>query len=194
MRRITYLLLFGFLLTSCGEGDSSEQNSELDNEIIDSVDHSTLFMSDIWSADIEDDSVLIQLSINQKDKSIDCKLDLFGGAWIVSPLATDYPYGKMELSLEENEFASLSLDIQQTPVAEIVSDHNVPEPYEIIRNSSLISQKVKIKSTEDFETKGSLFYLLEPICLPYRIDFVLKSKQGELFIDQEQVRALPIVA
>ena len=191
MLKTISILIISLSFYSCNETESKTETVEANNPNVDTIKDDKLFISELWSEYVEDDSVEIKLLLDLEKTSIVTEVELLGGAWIVSPLAEQYPYGKMELSLEENDFVSLDTKITQHPEATVVSDHNTDEPYGIIQNSAVIQQKIKLTSTNDFEVKGELFYLLEPICLPFRIDFILSSKNNELSIQTQEVFAMP---
>ena len=194
LKSILLSLIFTSLIFSCQEPSETSENGA-EQLVGDSLLTEIVLTEDApsWNGDQTDDSVNVQLSIDHSEEKvlIETNVELFGDAWIVSPLAKDYPWGKMSLSIEENEFIELDDKVFQSPEAVLMSDENTEDPYELITGLSTITQELTIKKLEDFEIEGVLFYVLEPICQPFQIEFRLISTSGEVSIGKSELVAIP---
>jgi len=131
-----------------------------------------------------DDSAQIDLSINKLDDDIfelQIDMNLFGETWIVSPLAEDYPFGRTKVEFSEhndleNNFVIFSDSIYENSLSELMTAKNFNKPYGVVNQRTELRQAFKLNSNQDFELRGQLFYILEPICTPNEILFkIVKS-------------------
>jgi hypothetical protein len=172
------------LISACNQNDRDiEQLSEEETESTDTLDP---YQNYDWNNSQDDDSAQVQISIDNQKIALD--ILLFGDSWIVSPLADNYPYGKMEIRLEENVNCKLGERITQIP-QELRTDLDLDEPYTIIKEKATITQELIINDVNDFEVEGSVIYVLEPICDIFKIEFTIKSIDSEISLIQKEVIA-----
>ncbi|MFK8046177.1 MAG: hypothetical protein AB8B72_11825 [Crocinitomicaceae bacterium] len=169
MRYLQLTLILSFFLLSCAS-EVAVKNTEV------AKDTATIKPTAIITDSKMDDSVQVDLSIkllNENMAELKIDMSLFGDTWIVSPLEKNYPYGEMRLELQENNFLTVTDSISEKPMSSFISDENVEEPYKVITKQSELIQKIKLKSKQNFEVSGYIFFILEPVCRPYEIYFTI---------------------
>ncbi len=174
-------LLFGFII-SCSSTDVNEDQLINSNTKI-NPERS----SNTQDNSISDDSIQVKLLIKQIDNeyfNFLIKMNLFGDSWIVSPLEKDYPYGEMTIDFDKNDHFVLLNSINETPNSIYKSDTLWKDEYKVINGETDLKQEMRLLSNNDFEVIGHIFFMLEPICKPYEIEFKISNKAGKITVQQ----------
>lgn len=192
MRAIIYSILLPTFLffISCETEEPVGIESESKDSMLsdDQIDESLIIN---LNQETEDDSIRVNLNIqklNENEFNFQIEMQLFGESWIVSPLEEEYPYGCMQIEFDENEKLKLIDAISEKPESKFLSDSNWDKPYRVISDKIVLEQKLKINSEEDIMVKGNIFFVLEPICNPYQIDFALIYESGNLLVEETPMR------
>jgi len=53
-----------------------------------------------------------------------------------------------------------------------------------VRENTVYKQNIKLLSEEDFEVSGLIEFLLEPICKPYSVEFMLTYNAGTMRVEK----------
>lgn len=188
--KLLFFLTISYFLGSCkpSVNDNPEiaDTDSLSTET--SVDQDTIIHADLVT---KDDSVHVELRLEELSNSefnFQIEMDLFGDSWIVSPLDYDYPYGSLQIEYDKNEHIELVQQIVQSPESKFIDDPNADELYKVISGKTTLEQRIRIVSEEDFIVHGNVFFVLEPICNPYQIDFEFIQESGNLSIERTNMR------
>ena len=184
------VLFISFLLFSCAEeAPSPNPKDVLENqESIDAEEPVTL------SNGTEDDSVhwnLLLEELTKTESNLIVDLELFGKSWIVSPTEKEYPYGCMKIELDSNENIRTIGNIQETPTSEPLRPGTWDESFKVISGKTTLKQKIEVLSKDDFVAKGNIFFVLEPVCNPYEIDFKIIQESGQLKLETTPMYLAP---
>ena len=184
--RTTIKQAFGVLLALSSLLNPSCSESKRDIKIEEVVD-TTPADNKPFDNSQKDDSVRIDLSIekiNLTTYNLVINLKLFGDSWIVSPLAYDYPYGHLRIDLELKNHLTKVDSLLENPKSVEFYDESYEGSYPLIKEKVTLTQKLKIKTRDDFKVHGLVFFVLEPICTPYELTFILNYQNGEMKVDQ----------
>lgn len=120
---------------------------------------------------------------SKHDLIIDMRLK--NGGFFVSPNAVRHFSGKFTVAIEDNEAFDLLGSINESPlsVEEIDSHPYVNGAINWVKESTIYTQKIKLKTVEDFEVKGYIQFTIEPACTLEKIPFIIKKNKGELKFD-----------
>ena len=154
------------LLNSNSQSNSEPSSTTLDNSVT-------------------DDSIQVKLLIKKIDAEYFdflIKMNLFGDSWIVSPLEKNYPYGEMTIDFDKNDHFVLLDSINESPSSIFKSDPLWKNEYKVIKGETVLKQKIRLLSNNDFEVTGHIFFMLEPICKPNEIEFKISNTAGKITV------------
>lgn len=174
-------LVIGLTIISCKDKNWVKDQPR----IKDSVDllNDAIFKQ---AVDIADDSVKLNLQINQIDQNhfdLEIGIKLYGGTWIVSPLETGFPYSETIIEFETQDHVAILDAIIEQPISQVEYDPTLEKSYRRIKSETTLKQNIKIISDIPFEVKGRLFFILEPICTPNEMYFKLVHNEGHLGVE-----------
>jgi len=135
------------------------------------------------------DSIQVKLQIKQIDTEYFIfliKMNMFGDSWVISPLEKEYPYGEMTIDFDKNDNFVLLDSINEIPNSIYKSDPLWKKEYKVIKGETDLKQKIRLLSNTDFEVSGHIFFMLEPICKPYDIEFKISNKSGKTTVKQTE--------
>lgn len=182
-RSYQFLFLFSILFVAC---QSNENVKTLETNIPN--DSMAIEVDSFYSYHHEtiNDSIKVELAIEmneEKEPNLVIEMQLFGDSWIATTEDENFPYGSLQLKLEEQSNVSFHDTLNFTPKLKYMVDPNWDEPYRVITEHSILSKPLKINSSSEFHVKGSLFFVLEPICTPHEIIFELvQDKEGRISV------------
>lgn len=169
MRKISSLL-FTFLILACSnKQESSSQTNTLTIPL--PLKENPGFDLRLNLEDTEDGK-----------KVLLAELDLDSGVFIVSPYSTDDVYGHFQLKIDENPYLKEIGEILERPSSIEAMDKDLQVPVRFVLQNTSYQQKLEILTEGDFETKGSIWFVYEPECLPYEMKFTLSHLSGKLHI------------
>ena len=115
-------------------------------------------------------------------------IDMDRGSYVISPLSTDDFYLHFDISLDKNKNIVADKTLLEIPqsLPEIDSVLNIPVNF--VREKTTYKKKLEVLSKDDFEIKGNVVFLLEPICIPYQVDFVIANQKGELKMKEVETK------
>lgn len=182
-RSYQFLFLFSILFVAC---QSNENVKTLETNIPN--DSMAIEVDSFYSYHHEtiNDSIKVELAIEmneEKEPNLVIEMQLFGDSWIATTEDENFPYGSLQLKLEEQSNVSFHDTLNFTPKLKYMVDPNWDEPYRVITEHTILSQPLKINSSSEFRVKGSLFFVLEPICTPNEIIFeLIQDKEGRISV------------
>lgn len=146
---------------------------------------------DLLNQEINQQGFHIELSIEKDDDNIyklitDVVLE--EGNYIYSPLSKDDFYHPLIFSLKNNKDFILIDDLIESPLSLPEIDPYINTPVNYIRTNTTYTQKIKILNKKDFKHKGMIEYLLEPSCVPYDLEFLVKQEGGKLSVEKMELR------
>ncbi len=126
----------------------------------------------------------LDIEKNVADYSLVVDLKLKPGDYVISPFSKDGFYGQVDISLSESDQLSKGKSLLEIPKSTAEFDPIISQAVNFVRQSTIYKQELKLISSEDFEVPGKIWFLLEPICIPYQVDFLITHQSGVLTIKQ----------
>jgi len=111
-------------------------------------------------------------------------ITLNNNSYVISPFSTDTIYGHLNLSIQESESISYRGSLSESPFATEEFDPIIETKVKFVRVNTRYKQELQIKSKEDFQVKGHLWFLLEPQCIPYKVEYLISQVDGNLFVEK----------
>lgn len=111
-------------------------------------------------------------------------LDLGPGDWVVSSHSTDSMFGKFSLRFQEPQAIQLIGSMEEFPPSAWEVEHFSQLDIKVIRQDTRLVQRVSIDQAHEGELNVEVFFVLEPLCMPFRTSVLLgKSKEeGRWFV------------
>ncbi len=128
--------------------------------------------------------------LDQNNYNFLATMKLDEGAYYGSPHSNNSYLGLFDIEFEKNEKITVGDTLIETPFPPEVDDAFSTEKVRWVKEETKYEQLLKVNTNEDFEVKGIVSTVVEPVCNRYEIAFVISSKSGEMSINQEE----PIVA
>lgn len=132
-----------------------------------------------------DDSFDVNFQIEKSSSdtyTLAIALELEGENFVISPFSKDGVYGPFEISLTENRHLTATGKLQEIPLSIEEHDPIINQPVRFIRQNTTFKQKLKLTSKHDFEVSGRVWFVLEPSCIPYEVDFQIYYSDGKMII------------
>lgn len=148
------------------------QNNESNN----SVEPVSIALQGEETFDI--DLQLDELKDGKYNLGVTIKLD--GESYVVSPYSEDSIYGHFNISIPETAHFVIENDLLEIPNSVREFDPIIEMPVNFVRENTTYRQQIKVLSKDDFEVTGVIWFLLEPICIPYEVEFVLSHRSGKM--------------
>lgn len=120
----------------------------------------------------------------QNEVALIAYIELNNGSYVISPFSKDTIYGHVNLSLKESELITLVGAVSESPISKEEYDPILETQVKFVRTNTRYKQEIKLETKNDFELGGAFWFLLEPECVPYKIDFLLKQKSGRLSVEK----------
>ncbi|MFK7775622.1 MAG: M56 family metallopeptidase [Saprospiraceae bacterium] len=146
-------------------------------------------IGDILKTDLpsikESFDVIFQLNqLNTKEYNLAVTMELNDGAYIVSPFSKDSTYGHFYFTLPNNEYLVSDNQLLETPNSVEEFDPIIEAPVRFVRVNTTYQKKLKLTEKGDFEITGLVEFLLEPVCIPYDVEFKISYKNGEMKVEK----------
>ena len=106
------------------------------------------------------------------------------GAYIVSPFSKDSTYGHFYFTIEDTKYLISDNQLLEIPKSVEEYDPIIEAPVNFVRVNTTYQQKLKLINQEDFEVAGLVEFLLEPICIPYDVEFKLTYQNGKMKVEK----------
>ena len=110
------------------------------------------------------------------------ELKLKNGSFIISPFSKDSIYGNLNISFTESSQLLPSNSILEIPKSIKEFDPIIDEQVNFVRENTTYKKDLRILTKNDFEVTGLIDFVLEPICIPYDVKFVISQKTGKVEI------------
>ena len=125
---------------------------------------------------------VVQVEGEEHDLVFD--LDLGPGDWVVSSHSTDSMFGKFSLRFQEPQAIQLIGSIEEFPPSAWEVEHFSQLDIKVIRQDTRLIQRVSIDQAHQGELQGEVFFVLEPLCMPFRTSFLLQksTEDGKWFV------------
>lgn len=125
---------------------------------------------------------VVQVEGEEHDLVFD--LDLGPGDWVVSSHSTDSMFGKFSLRFQEPQAIQLIGSIEEFLPSAWEVEHFSQLDIKVIRQDTRLVQRVAINKAHQGELNGVVFFVLEPLCMPFRTSVLLRksTEDGQLFV------------
>ena len=120
--------------------------------------------------------------------SIVTTMKLFGGSFYVSPHSSREFKGRFTIELADNDHLILGDDFKETPRSKEVFDPHqfVNGLVNWVQEDTRYDYPLHVKSQEDFDVGGKIFFTIEPKCTLEEIPFIIKYRSGVLSIEERK--------
>jgi len=172
------IALFCLLLSiSCGADKDSSINSNEDvkNDVLEIIEGQKL-VDELFDIDFQ----IEKLENNQYNLVV--TIELNSGSYIISPYSEDSTYGQFNISIADSGALILGDTLLETPNSIEEYDSVLERTVKIVRQTTTYKQKISVDEQDDFEIPGLIWFVLEPICIPYEVGFVISYSSGEMQI------------
>lgn len=124
------------------------------------------------------------VQVEGKEHDLVFDLDLGPGDWVVSSHSTDSMFGKFSLRFQEPQAIQLIGSIEEFPPSAWEVEHFSQLDIKVIRQDTRLVQRVSIDQAHQGELQGEVFFVLEPLCMPFRTSFLLQksTEDGKWFV------------
>lgn len=102
-------------------------------------------------------------------------LDLGPGDWVVSSHSTDSMYGKFSLRFQEPTAIELIGSMEEVPPSVWEVEHFSQLDIKAIRKDTRLRQRVAIDPSRQGDLHGEVFFVLEPLCMPFKTSVLLRK-------------------
>jgi hypothetical protein len=106
---------------------------------------------------------------------LNADLELADSSWIVSPFSEDDFYMPFTLTIEESDDVKLAGTLKERPPSIQEFDEIIEKEVSLVTGNTIFSHKLEVTATEAFKVKGKIEFMLEPLCVPYTVEFVISD-------------------
>lgn len=179
MNKLLFLigLISIYSCKSIPEKEKAISNSvEINNSNIEDLLIST---PDIYNISLEIDK--------QKDSTcfLYVSVELFDGAYFMSPLSNLTVDNSFSIEIDENEFISVEGFVEEQPLTVPEYDSILNESINWVKENTTFKWKLFIQKNSDFEVLGKLQFRIYPKSNVEVIDYVISQQSGKLNIFQK---------
>jgi hypothetical protein len=113
-------------------------------------------------------------------------MKLFGGSFYVSPNSSGDFSGKFTIEVADNENLQVGTDFLETPRSkEVIDPHQfVNGPVNWVKEDTRYEHRLTVKTQEDFDIGGKIFFTIEPKCTLEEIPLMFKYRSGDLTVEE----------
>lgn len=115
-------------------------------------------------------------------------IELSDSSYVISPYSQDNVYGHINISLRDHRNLIVGESLQEIPNSVEEYDPILEEPVRFVRENTTYQQALQIVKDEDFDISGSVWFVLEPSCVPYEVEFIISYHAGEMTIEKTNTR------
>lgn len=132
-----------------------------------------------------DDSFDIKLNLTKADSdlyNLTASIALTNGSYVISPFSDEDTYGHFTITIDDSSNLMKNATLLEMPNSVEEFDSILNTPVKFVRENTSYTQQLKVVTKNDFETTGTIWFVLEPSCVPYEIEFLITSRNGEMTI------------
>ena len=179
MNKLLFLIGFTSIYSckSIPEKEKAISNSvEINNSNIEDL---LISNPDIYNISLEIDK--------QKDSTcfLYVSVELFDGAYFMSPLSNLTVDNSFSIEIDENEFISVESFVEEQPLTVPEYDSILNESINWVKENTTFKWKLFIQKNSDFEVSGKLQFRIYPKSNVEVIDYVISQQSGKLNIFQK---------
>lgn len=112
-------------------------------------------------------------------------MELFDGAYFLSPSSDNMFMGKIDISIEKNKYLELDSNYSEKPAPVEEEDPFGNGPTMVQRVNTSYRKTIKINTSKDFKQSGMVMFTIEPKCTLEKIAYTISSKAGKLTVEQQ---------
>ncbi len=134
---------------------------------------------------------LERIDFSSAECFLSANINFPSGSFVISPYSKDDFYMPFDLSFDESDHFVKVDSLREIPKTFEEFDTIIQKQVRFVRGNTIYKQKIKLQTKEDFEVTGRVEFLLEPICIPYIVDFVISQNEGVMKIKKTKTRTHP---
>lgn len=104
-------------------------------------------------------------------------------SYFVSPLDTLDFMGALRVKLNKSEYVKLGESFIEMPTSTATTDTFRDKPAHFVDQSTIYMYPLEISTTDDFESTGSLSFVIEPLCTMEEWNFNITQTDGKISVD-----------
>jgi len=121
----------------------------------------------------------VEAVAGEEDATLVMELDLFQEEdWVVSTHSTDSMFGKVDVRFLDLPLLMPAGELTERPESTWEVEHFSQLDIRVLRRDTEMRLPVRATSDLDFEAKGQVFFVLEPLCMPFEVDFTVGRRAG----------------
>jgi hypothetical protein len=114
-------------------------------------------------------------------------LSFNAGSYVVSPADTLSILSPFQLDFGDGAPIELTRAMTEFPGYQNLYEPALASDMRILRSPTLFTQPFKVNASGDFVASGQAFFVLEPSCVPYALDFTLTQRDGLLALEAGEI-------
>ena len=119
------------------------------------------------------------------DATLVLDLDLFQAEdWVVSTHSTDSMFGKVDVRFLDFPLLMPAGVLTERPESTWEVEHFSQLDIRVLRQDTEMRLPVRSTSDRDFEARGQVFFVLEPLCMPFEVDFMVGRRAGAWVVER----------
>lgn len=119
------------------------------------------------------------------DATLVLDLDLFQAEdWVVSTHSTDSMFGKVDVRFLDLPLLMPAGVLTERPESTWEVEHFSQLDIRVLRQDTQMRLPVRSTSDRDFEARGQVFFVLEPLCMPFEVDFMVGRRAGAWVVER----------
>lgn len=107
-------------------------------------------------------------------------IDLYPGSYLISPYSKDTTCAHFTISIAASGKLLIDDTLLEVPSSVEEFDSILNIPIRLIRENTKYTQKISLVEQDNFKVSGLIWFVLEPICIPYEIGFIISYNSGEM--------------
>ena len=121
----------------------------------------------------------VEGATGEADATLVLELDLIQQEdWVVSTHSNDSMFGKVEVRFLDLPLLMPAGVLTERPESTLEVEHFSQLDIRVLRQDTEMRLPVRATSDLDFEAKGQVFFVLEPLCVPFEVDFTVDRRAG----------------
>ncbi len=114
-------------------------------------------------------------------------LSFNAGSYVISPADTLSILSPFQLDFGDGAPIELTRAMTEFPGYQNLYEPALASDMRILRSPTLFTQPFKVNASGDFVASGQAFFVLEPSCVPYALDFTLTQRDGLLALEAGEI-------
>lgn len=126
--------------------------------------------------------------IDQDQFRLATTIELSDSSYVISPYSQDDIYGHINIGIRDHSNLIVGESLLEIPSSVEEFDPILEKPVRFVRENTTYQQDLQVVGEDDFDISGSVWFVLEPSCVPYEVEFIISYHAGEMTIEKTNTR------